>query len=261
MRKRTVTREGRGTARITLAIATLLALGGCAATSSPQGTYLPPPSGVHLLALEEQYDFGAVESGPPVRHVFRLKNIGPEVIEIQSVSGDCGCTAVLASNRFLAPGEEAAIDVTLDTYRLSGPQVKVVGVRSSDPVRPELTLKLRGTVQTPVRAQPDRLYLGRVPVGAVVSRHVDVQLPPDVQVTSVRSDSPRFTIQTSPLDGGTNGLRVRVTLLPNGQVGAFDDRIVITTSSPRQPELTIPVLGAIEGRPIYARSARSSATR
>jgi hypothetical protein len=262
----TVTREGRGrtvegiTQRVrkhrivrrgTLALG-LAVLSGCAATTYAPGT-LPPPSGVQLVALQEDYDFGTVDSGPVVGPVFRLKNLGPETIEITSVTPACGCTAVLASTPSLAPGEEGGVDVALDTYKLSGPQAKTVTVRSSDIVRPELVLTVHGTVATDLKAAPSRVYLGRLPAGAVVSQHVDIETKPEVEITSVSSPSDRLQVQTTPLDAPQHGVRVRITLLPTTTTGTFDDRIVVSSTSTRQPTVTIPVLGTIETQQQYAR--------
>lgn len=267
----TVTREGRGgdagkaAGRGMRCLATLALLvgvtAGCAATAP--GGELVPPSGVQLIALEDTHDFGTVESGPVVTHTFKLKNLGPNTIDITSVTGACGCTAVLASTSTLAPGEEGGVEVALDTYKLAGPQSKTVTVRSNDVVRPELVLTMHGTVATDVKVAPGRLYLGRLPAGAVVSQHVDVEVArPDVEITSVSSDSERLSVQTSPLDPPQRGVRVRVTLLPTARTGAFDDRVVVATTSPRQPTVAIPVLGTIESQQVYARRRNGdSATR
>jgi hypothetical protein len=250
------TRDGRGRAALYVVSTMMAALGslpGCAASTHSQDL-LVPPSGVQLVALEESHDFGTVENGPVVTHTFKLKNFGPDTIDIQSVIGACGCTAVLASTPQLAPGQEGGVQVALDTYKLSGEQAKTVTVRSNDPVRPELSLSLHGFVATDVHAAPARVYLGRLPVGAVVSQHVDVKLArPDVQVTGVSSESGRLAVETAPLDPPQNGVRVRVTLLPTSTTGTFDDRIVVSTNSARQPQLTIPVLGTIESQEVYAR--------
>lgn len=262
----TVTREGRGgrahgrrgdvrigTIGLLAGLAALASLSSCVAAESSQGM-LVPPSGVQLVALQDDHDFGTVDSGPVVTHTFKLKNHGPDTIDIRSVSGACGCTAILASTPTLAPGQEGGVEVALDTYKLSGEQSKTVTVHSSDPVRPELALTLHGFVANDLRAAPSRLYLGRLPVGAVVSQHVDVELArPDVQITDVKLEGSRLSLQTTPLDPPQNGMRVRVTLLPTASTGTFDDRIVISTTSTRQPTVTIPVLGAIERQAIYAR--------
>lgn len=253
----TVTREGRGNERkirkrgVAFAFG-LATLSGCAATAYEHGA-LPPPSGVQLVALQEDYDFGTVESGPVVGHTFRLKNLGPDTIDITSVTPACGCTAVLASTPRLGPGEEGGVEVALDTYKLSGSQAKTVIVRSSDVVRPELVLTVHGTVANDLKAAPSRVYMGRLPAGAVVSQHIDVETKPNVEITSVASESNRLQVQTTPLDPPQRGVRVRVTLLPSAATGTFDDRIVISSTSTRQPTVTIPVLGTIESQQQYAR--------
>jgi len=250
-----ISREGRGAAPggAWLVLASV-ALAGCvAAAPATDVGWMGHASGARLVALADSHDFGSVESGPIVQHRFRLKNVGTETVYVESVKAPCGCTAVLASSQYLAPGEEGGVEVALDTYRLSGEQSKTVVVKSNDPVRPEMTLTLHGTVATDVSAAPGRLYLGRLPAGAVVSRHVDVLVKrPDVRITGVRAESSRFLVETSPLDEGS-GLRLRVTLLPTAPVGTFDDVVVVSSDSPRQPELTIPVLGTLERNGMYAR--------
>ena len=258
---RTVTRDGRAWMLLGLpAIAGLLS--GCVAAAPTPGTTVPP-SGVELVALEDSHDFGTVDNGPVVSHTFKLKNYGPDTIEIKSVKSACGCTAVLASTPELAPGEEGGVEVALDTYKLTGEQAKTITVKSSDPVRPELPLTLHGFVATDMRVTPPRLYLGHLPAGAVVSQHVDVKLTsPEVQITGVTTESNRFSVETTPLDAPERGVRVRVTLLPTAATGTFDDVIVVSSTSARQPKITIPVLGALERGEVYARRrAESTASR
>lgn len=256
-------RLGGAAARVRLCLPLLCMLAGCvAAVQQPDGSWAPPASGARLVAVQDVHDFGTVENGPVVTHDFRLRNMGSDTVEIRSVEASCGCTAVLASSAYLAPGEEGGVQVALDTYRLSGEQAKSVVVRSNDPIRPELPLTLHGVVKTDVSAAPSRLFLGRLPSGAVVSHHVDVSIVRDeVQITGVHSESGRLRVETSPLDDPRRGLRVRVTLLPTARPGGFDDQIVVTTTSPRQPQLVIPVLGLVEGHPLYARTPGATASR
>jgi hypothetical protein len=259
---RVVIRDGRARVRMLVLAAIAALLSGCMAAEQRSGS-MTPPSGVELVALEDVHDFGTVDSGPVVTHTFKLKNYGPDTIEIKSVKSACGCTAILASTPQLGPGEEGGVEVALDTYKLTGEQSKTITVKSSDPVRPELPMTLHGFVATDLRAAPARLYLGHLPAGAVVSQHFDVKLArPDVQITAVTTESARFSLETTPLDPPEHGVRVRVTLLPTATTGTFDDRIVVASTSERQPKITIPVLGAIERQEVYARRrAEKTASR
>jgi hypothetical protein len=257
---RTMSRIDRRVARIAVAAAAF-ALSSCVAVAPNEST-TAPPTGVQLVALDQTHDFGTIDNGPVVTHTFKLKNYGPSSIEIRSVESTCGCTAILASTPELAPGAEGGVEVALDTYKLSGEQAKTITVKSNDPIRPELPLTLHGFVATDMRAAPARLYLGHLPAGAVVSQHIDVKLArPDVQITGVTTDSGRFSVESTPLDAPEHGVRVRVTLLPTATTGTFDDRIVVTSTSERQPKITIPVLGAIERGEVYARRRGDATTR
>ena len=75
------------------------------------------------------------------------------------------------------------------------------------------------------------------------------------------SDSERIAVESTPLDPPQHGVRVRVTLLPTATTGTFDDRIVVSSTSPRQPQITIPVLGAIERQELYARHRNDTGSR
>src|SRR5262249_58080429 len=78
------------------------------------------------------HDFGSVERGTPVEHVFRLGNAGTDVLHVEHVKGSCGCTVAVISERDVAPGDSAAISVRLDTSRISGRTAKTVTAYTDD---------------------------------------------------------------------------------------------------------------------------------
>src|SRR3989338_963045 len=69
---------------------------------------------------EPLFDFGAINYGDKVDHVFRLKNTGGAPLEIKKVATSCGCTSAAADKNILAPGEEADLTVTYDSGAMSG---------------------------------------------------------------------------------------------------------------------------------------------
>src|SRR5579863_9945844 len=64
---------------------------------------------------EPTYNFGTVLSGPPINHVFMIKNAGSGPLKITKVLPSCGCTAAKPSKNILAPGEVSTIAATVDT--------------------------------------------------------------------------------------------------------------------------------------------------
>lgn len=139
-----------------------LALAGCAAAPSPGAVNADLGGGPRALVRESSHDFGTVESGTVVQQRFEIANVGDQPLDISSVSPSCGCTAAIASDKTIWPGSTGAVEVSLDTYGLSGPQSKAVRVRTSDPSVAETTLTLHGEVAGDVTVKPSRVYLGRI---------------------------------------------------------------------------------------------------
>src|SRR5713226_7855159 len=58
-------------------------------------------------AIDPMYNFGTAPSGPPVKHVFKIRNAGTGTLTIDGVTTSCGCTAAKPTKNSLAPGERS----------------------------------------------------------------------------------------------------------------------------------------------------------
>jgi hypothetical protein len=202
----------------------------------------------HVVVDAAVYDFGSVEQGAPVEHVFRLRNTGTDALRVDHVKGTCACTVGVATGEAIAPGDEAWVTVQLDTARLAGRTTKTATVYTSDPVTPTIPVTLTGEVLTDLVVRPAPLYVGHIRRGAVVRREVAVtpgRPGGTASVVSVEPSSPRVRAWLGgPSDGG--GQRVVVEIEATS-TGRFSDDVVIRTTSERQPTLTLKVLGAVDG--------------
>jgi hypothetical protein len=216
---------------------------------TPEPAQAPPAwSGPHIAAAEPDHDFGSVEQGAVVDHRFEVVNQGDQALEIKSVKSSCGCSATLESSKALAPGERGWVEASLDTIRLSGPQVKAIRVKTNDPAQPELTLTLHGTVLADVVAEPRQVFFGRLGRGEAASSVVNVSLRQgDLAITGVKVEGGRVKVRSEPLDAPETGMRLVVTLPPSRASGRINDRILVTTTSGRQPVVAIPILASVEG--------------
>src|SRR5262245_19170302 len=61
------------------------------------------------------HDAGTVRTGKPIRHRFVLVNRGREVVDITAVKPGCGCMQPQLDRVTLAPGEQANLDVEVNT--------------------------------------------------------------------------------------------------------------------------------------------------
>ncbi len=93
------------------------------------------------------FDFGTIEAGKKVEHVFKFKNTGDSDLIIRRTKASCGCTAIAPSKKVIAPGEEGEIKAIFDSKGRSGPQSKQITVTLNDPEAPTVNLYLMGRIE------------------------------------------------------------------------------------------------------------------
>jgi Protein of unknown function (DUF1573) len=202
------------------------------------------------LALDQPaFDFGTVERGARVEHTFRLMNRGATLLRIEQVKSTCGCTVAVLSERDVPPGSEGRVAVTLDTAKLAGRTTKIVSVYTNDPTSPVVGLALSGQVNADLVVTPTPLYLGRVRRGQGVRREVLITpgTPAAIySVTTIERAHPALHARLEPLPDAP-GQRLIVELDRDMPLGRFSEKLVLRTTSPREPTITLPVFGSVEG--------------
>ena len=207
-------------------------------------------TGPRIQVDKPVFDFGQVEQGEQVTHAFRFTNRGNRDLRVQSVKTSCGCTAAVIAADTIPPGREGSIRATFDTKRFAGQKAKDIRVHTNDPLSPVTTLRLRGEITTEVQVQPAQVYLGRLPRGVPTSRTVSVLYDQDktFEITHISNDHPAIRVQAEDTRvEGKKGKALRVSVSTTAQRGPLNDTITITTTSPKKPTISIPVVGSIEG--------------
>ena len=216
------------------------------AQTVPLTTTNPP----RITFTETVYDFGKVEQGDQVNHLFRFTNQGDRDLRIESVKTSCGCTAAVISSEVTAPGKEGTISATFDTTKFFGEKVKQVTVHSNDPIQPVVTLTLQGEIAVEVEVNPAQLYLGKIRRGASATHTIELlyDASKPISITNVATDSPLVSVQTEELEKqGKKGKKLLVTLRKDVPLGRVSTEINVTTTSQKRPSIAIPVFGQIEG--------------
>ena len=102
--------------------------------SKPSQTATTEKPNVHTEEL--LYDFGFAQHQQTITHIFKLKNVGKQPIEILDVGSSCKCTAVLLSQTTVLPNQTAEIEARFDTQYRRGRQTATVKVRTNDTQTP-----------------------------------------------------------------------------------------------------------------------------
>ena len=103
--------------------------------------------GARIAVDPPSFDFGKVLPQKSLSREFSIRSLGGRDLVIENVSTSCGCTvADNLAKKVVKPGGSQPLRVTLTTPANPGSLTKSVMVRSNDPVRPLLEIKLKATV-------------------------------------------------------------------------------------------------------------------
>lgn len=94
---------------------------------------------------ESEYDFGTINEGDIVNHVFSFKNVGEAPLVIKNATASCGCTIPSWPKEPIAPGDEGEIHVKFNSKGKSNQQTKTISITAN--TNPTVNrLKIHGMV-------------------------------------------------------------------------------------------------------------------
>lgn len=99
------------------------------------------------------YNFGEIEFGAIAKYTFKIKNAGPQTLEIKRIATSCACTSAKASKESINPNEEVDLLVTYDTKAMGegphgrGQQERIIYVRTNDPINPQVEVTINAYVK------------------------------------------------------------------------------------------------------------------
>lgn len=114
--------------------------------AQPAAAVTAPTGPTTSIAFEEvRFNFGTVNAGEKVTHLFKFKNTGKEPLVITDAKSTCGCTVPDWPREPIGPGKSGEIKVVFDSGGKSGPQSKrVTIVGNTNP--PETFVYVEGEV-------------------------------------------------------------------------------------------------------------------
>ena len=97
---------------------------------------------------ETEFDYGTIDQGEKVTHIYKFSNTGSEPLIISNAKGSCGCTVPQWPKDPILPGQDGEIKVQFDSKGKRGKQSKRVTITANtDPAQTFLTIK--GEVNAP----------------------------------------------------------------------------------------------------------------
>ena len=103
------------------------------------------PNAAEFKFEQTEHNFGTLDEGPKVTHVFNFTNTGKEPLIITSARASCGCTVPQKPEKPVLPGEVGEITVTYNTKGRVGNFNKAITL-TSNAKKSTFILKIKGEV-------------------------------------------------------------------------------------------------------------------
>ncbi len=84
-----------------------------------------------ITFAENSWDFGTIDEGDVVTHVFKFTNTGDEPLILDRCKGSCGCTVPQCPKEPIAPGAEGEIEVKFNSKGKKNKQTKTVTINAN----------------------------------------------------------------------------------------------------------------------------------
>ncbi len=208
----------------------------------------------------EEFNFGKLDVREDGRHEFLLTNRGDRNLTLHSGSTSCSCTVSEIKDGILAPGQSTKVLVSWKSKDRPGPFQQSVSIVTNDPLRPEVTLTIKGEYFRSVYADPKELTFGQIAGNEPVTRETRIfcNLPDrQIKIQGHQMSDPSlerfFQVDDVPLgadelrryQGVTSGVLVRVTVKPGLPQGRFQQRILLSTNLAEYSEVDLPLFGTV----------------
>ena len=109
---------------------------------------LTPVGTPKLLMNETEHDFGTIDQGAKVTHVFTFVNDGSAPLVISRINTPCGCTAPSWSKEPIEPGKTGEITVTFNSAGKVGNQIKTLSIIYNSEMSPSM-FTIKANVKPP----------------------------------------------------------------------------------------------------------------
>lgn len=169
-----------------------------------------PTSGAPRIEVigGEEFDFGVMEPGGEGTHQFVVRNVGTAPLELDIIGSTCKCTVGTLQQETVAPGEQTEIELRWVANTNSEEFGQTATLKTNDPSRGELNLKIRGKVISTMTMVPRRLTFGDVESGenirlqSIVYSFSKTPIQPVLQSFSdpLLNDLANFTVEEVDLD-------------------------------------------------------------
>lgn len=232
-----------------------LIVAGWTSTGSASAQAGPELNWAEKMFEKLSLDFGVVARGAECKTQLKIRNIYQETIHITNVSTSCGCSAAKSIANQILSGQEAYIEISMDTARFMREKTSSALITLSEPtkgLRVEVKIPLKVYIRTDVVFTPGSVNFGAVDVGAGAERKISLAYAgrADWKILGIKSPKPYLTakaVETSRNPAtGTANYDVIVALAADAPTGVLREQLSLITDDLANPNVPLPVEARVE---------------
>lgn len=200
------------------------------------------------------HDWGAISDEDSVKTSFSFKNISDKTVKIINTKTSCGCTVGTPTKQVLAPGEEAAVEITFNPKGKRGLELKTITLETDYTPQPNVELHLKALVRPRMMVEPTSVWFGDLPLHKGADQELSIMSRMEgFQVTGFTMTDPKFKVEQLPadkveMDGGmVDRVRFKAHFTDDATIGTYSTGLVVTTNDPKNPTYTVSLAGRVVG--------------
>lgn len=238
-------------------------LNGCSGNSGEQQTAqekpanaatIPQEGGLPKAIVEEPvYNFGVMEAGEELEHVFLIRNDGDGKLILTPGQATCKCTKFELDKKELEPGDSAKATVRWRPVEVQDKFRQAAPISTNDPDHPEIQLNIHGAVKSIFTVKPDLTWqLGDFREGEEKEfpGYVFCNVDSKFEIEDLKTSNPAFTVTFEPADDVTlkkenakAGYLLKVKAGKSLPVGQFAEAVTFKCRASKEAELRIELRG------------------
>ncbi|MCO6458423.1 MAG: DUF1573 domain-containing protein [Pirellulaceae bacterium] len=152
------------------------------------------PQGPRVVCPEVEFNFGTMDALHSGSHTFAIRNEGNEPLRLNVTGTTCKCTVGDVPTDTIPPGQAGQIEVRWNTGAAQKHYAQTVAVKTNDPDRENLMLRVFGSIRNQVLVEPGEFVFSRVEPDKSVEQGVLIysQVWPKFELRDLSCSLPGF---------------------------------------------------------------------
>jgi len=202
-----------------------------------------------LKLSSEEWNFGEVWQGQPLKGEITITNVGDAPLEILDITTSCGCTLATRPKSPLAPGESSVMTIGYASENRPGRAQHSVTIKTNDLTRPTVSIRVSGEVKPTYTVEPrDGLVFGQLFQKSGESRRVVITNKyTDPLLLSLKPDQDfgPFVVELKPIEVGQK-YELIATTKPPLPVGRHQAQVQLLTNLDFLPHIDATLYGFVQ---------------